>query len=59
MVDLICGYWHLDGTNAQSDVLRAMAAAMTPATATSLLEVWHEGPIGLARLSIGPRAPEI
>jgi asparagine synthase (glutamine-hydrolysing) len=47
---LICGIFHLDGTDAREGLLRAMAAQMDIPRLHPSLRLWRDGPIGLATL---------
>jgi asparagine synthase (glutamine-hydrolysing) len=52
---LICGVLHLNGANADEDLLRAMAAQMDVPRLRPSLGFWHKGPVGLAVLDFSVR----
>jgi len=52
---LICGLFQLDGTDANEDLLRAMAAQMDVPDLQPALTVWRDGPVALAVLDFSAR----
>ena len=52
---LICGLFHLDGANANEDLLRAMAAQMDLPPLRPSLRLWQSGPVGFAVLDFSVR----
>lgn len=52
---LICGLFHLDGSPAEKQLLRSMAAQMAVAGFRPGLGLWLEGPVGLAVLDFSVR----
>jgi asparagine synthase (glutamine-hydrolysing) len=52
---LICGLFHLDGANANEDLLRAMAAQMDLPPLRPSLRLWRDGPVGFAVLDFSVR----
>jgi asparagine synthase (glutamine-hydrolysing) len=52
---LICGLFHVDGTDANEDLVRAMAAQMDVPDLQPALTVWREGPVALAVLDFSAR----
>ena len=53
---LICGVLHLDGANANEDLLRAMVAQMDVPRLCPALRLWRNGPVGLAVLDFSARS---
>lgn len=47
---LICGTFHLDGTDAPKELLRELAAHMDGSHLRPSLRLWQDGPVGLATL---------
>ena len=52
---LICGVFHLDGTDAREGLLRAMAAQMAVSRLRPSLRLWRDGSVGLAVLDYSAR----
>jgi asparagine synthase (glutamine-hydrolysing) len=52
---LICGLFHLDGANANEELLRVMAAQMDLPRLRPSLRLWWEGPVGFAVLDFSVR----